>query len=774
MTSFSKQPTRGERVIGILMAGASWYFFFVYFSVNYLKMSLIGYVSYVAFLLILLVTSLVLRRSSSKYIGISLILPFSIVSFSKVFLSTFYKMGGTGDLFISIGLVALEIAPLIVFLRLIRKNWANYTVTFIFLGATVYGIMEEGIYFSNYTIYYISLALLVSSVIFLDKYHYSGAWNSFRNFFTFGTGKYIKYIQNFILATVIIFLSIGTYLLSPFNGSNSLNLYISYVITVLTLGSLLFFINLQSAEKLTGIVTFIVIAGVSIYGLQYVISLIPSYALGGGFEYRSILWLGLSIVLLYEPTFTLAKESSNIELDLSLVNMENRLRRRTSWIHGRYETIKHIADGGSANVYKYRVMRGKNNLITVNQEVIIKVPVLKCESCKNRMESIPDDNKCTNVNCRKNLDIDNFKAAIISLEAEMDALKHLDHPNIVKQIEHFKENGKEYLVEEFVPGETFASRFSGRPVNENEMVGIVRKILMTINYAHTHGFIHRDLNIGNIMLLTNDEIKIIDFGTAKFKMKKSEGGKGLPSSNALWGTDNWSPPESYYSRLIMGREPSPSYDIYSIGCIMFFMLLGKIPNELNSTTVSTIYPNRRHREDFVKELSKANITKHTFETILKATSFYPEDRYQSAFEMLCDIDRKSGKFLVTKYGYAYELPAIPGQDFNVTISVKYKNEDPFAGGSQIFSKIGNGLNIDIKRESDKRQSEVYLLTFEETRGSYQISTQSSHLYVAFYDLNNILKISQIKTGFNYKLERPMLFFLTTNSLYDVVFAYYLV
>ncbi len=151
---------------------------------------------------------------------------------------------------------------------------------------------------------------------------------------------------------------------------------------------------------------------------------------------------------------------------------------------------------------------------------------------------------------------------------EVNILNQLEHQSIVKMHASFEERGNLYLVMEYVEGETVEQyvRRRGKLV-ESEVVRILCEILSALGYAHQKGFVHRDIKPGNIMIRPNGNVCILDFGIAK-DMNRSSG--GLTVGQLTIGTDGYMSPEQAEGLSIDQRS-----DIYSLGCVLFYMLTGQ-------------------------------------------------------------------------------------------------------------------------------------------------------------------------------------------------------
>jgi len=157
---------------------------------------------------------------------------------------------------------------------------------------------------------------------------------------------------------------------------------------------------------------------------------------------------------------------------------------------------------------------------------------------------------------------------LVSLQSEIAIMRELDHPHIIKLMEVYNEPTNYYLVQELVGGGELFDRIVAKTVyNEKEARDLVRVLLSTLSYLHSHNVAHRDLKPENL-LLTSDrddaDIKIVDFGFAKHTR-----GNDLDS---VCGTPDYVAPE-----ILMRRHYGTKCDIWSTGVITYIILGGYAP-----------------------------------------------------------------------------------------------------------------------------------------------------------------------------------------------------
>src|SRR5437660_2529442 len=216
---------------------------------------------------------------------------------------------------------------------------------------------------------------------------------------------------------------------------------------------------------------------------------------------------------------------------------------------------------------------------------------------------------------------------------EIEVAAALDHPNIVRYIESGTNNGAVYLVTEFVEGSDAArlADAQGGRLPFRQAIDIVSQSLDALAYAHTRGYIHRDIKESNILIsgaAPNLVAKLTDFGLAKGFTQS--GMSGITMAGDMAGTFAYMPPE----QIRDFRNLKPTADIYAIGMTAYSLLSGDIALDLGpggdiAGTVRAIFegqiiPLRSRVPDIPERLA---------EVIERALVKDPANRWQSAAAM---------------------------------------------------------------------------------------------------------------------------------------------
>jgi serine/threonine-protein kinase len=155
-------------------------------------------------------------------------------------------------------------------------------------------------------------------------------------------------------------------------------------------------------------------------------------------------------------------------------------------------------------------------------------------------------------------------------EREARAAARIVHPAVTAVREAgYSDEGMPYLAMEYVPGPTLAALVATGPLAPGRALAILRQIAEGLAAAHAAGVIHRDLKPANVVVLQDDQVKILDFGQAKLI---GPGESSLSTLGSTFGTPEYLSPEQ-----IAGHPLGPATDLYSFGVLSFEVLTGRVP-----------------------------------------------------------------------------------------------------------------------------------------------------------------------------------------------------
>ena len=303
-------------------------------------------------------------------------------------------------------------------------------------------------------------------------------------------------------------------------------------------------------------------------------------------------------------------------------------------IDGRYEIREIIGVGGMAVVYK-----AYDNI----DDRIVAVKILKEEFLAN----------------------EEFRRRF---KNESKAIAVLSHPNIVKVFDVSFGDRLQYIVMEYVEGITLKEYIEQQQViNCKEVVHFTTQILRALQHAHDKGIVHRDIKPQNIILLQNGNIKVTDFGIARFSRSETR-----TMTESAIGSVHYVSPEQARGEATDGKT-----DIYSVGVLVYEMLTGQLPFQSdNAISVALMQVN----EDAIPPSTINEDVPTGLEQItMRAMQKNQKERYQTAAEMLLDIEEyKRNPAVVFDYSYFV--------DDNPTKFVTSEEVKTFSGFSSVHEE----------------------------------------------------------------------------------------
>jgi eukaryotic-like serine/threonine-protein kinase len=217
------------------------------------------------------------------------------------------------------------------------------------------------------------------------------------------------------------------------------------------------------------------------------------------------------------------------------------------------------------------------------------------------------------------------------------ALAKLSHPNIETIYEFDTQDGIDFLVMEYVPGNTLAERLGSGALPEKEVIALGMQIVAALEQAHERGIVHRDLKPRNIAITERGQAKVLDFGLAKLLPKINEltASDTLTDTQAGAGTLPYMPPEQ-----LQGESVDARADIYTIGAVLYEMATDRraFPEALPSRVINAIL----HHPPVPPRALNSRISPELERIILKCLDKDPARRFQSAKELLIDLSRLDG------------------------------------------------------------------------------------------------------------------------------------
>ena len=214
---------------------------------------------------------------------------------------------------------------------------------------------------------------------------------------------------------------------------------------------------------------------------------------------------------------------------------------------------------------------------------------------------------------------------------EARAANQINHEHIIDITDFGEtEDGIIYMVMEYLEGTTLEEEIEKGPLELRRALRIALQVALGLGRAHELGVVHRDIKPGNIHLsrrgMERDFVKILDFGVARI-----EHDARITGQNMIVGTPEYIAPEQ-----IRSAAPTPSSDLYSLGCVLFEMLTGKIPFE-GKTTVLLV----KHLNDAPPVPSQLNpaLPPEVDALVLRLLQKKPEQRHRDAYHLVQDVQR---------------------------------------------------------------------------------------------------------------------------------------
>lgn len=270
--------------------------------------------------------------------------------------------------------------------------------------------------------------------------------------------------------------------------------------------------------------------------------------------------------------------------------MDNYVGKR---LDGRYEVQEIIGVGGMSVVYK-----AYDNV----DDRIVAIKILKDEFLNN----------------------EEFKRRF---KNESKAIALLSHENIVRVYDVNFGEKLQYIVMEYIDGITLKEYINKQnSITWNDAVYFMTQILRAVQHAHDKGIVHRDIKPQNIILLPNGTLKVTDFGIARFSRSETK----TLTEQAI-GSVHYIAPEQ-----AKGEQTDERADIYSMGVVLYEMLAGKVPFDSENAVSVALMQVQAHAERLTE--INPNIPKGLEQICVHAMQKNPDDRYQSATEMLLDIE----------------------------------------------------------------------------------------------------------------------------------------
>jgi len=262
-------------------------------------------------------------------------------------------------------------------------------------------------------------------------------------------------------------------------------------------------------------------------------------------------------------------------------------------LSGRYRLEAKLGSGGMSTVYLARDQ-------TLDRQVAVKVMHREMSEQADQLERF---------------------------RQEARSVAKLSHPNVVSVIDAGEDGGHPYIVFEYVEGETLKQRINrDGALAPQEAIAYAIEIARGLSMAHARNMVHRDIKPQNILIDAEGRAKLTDFGISR-QLEQD----GMTATGRVLGTTDYVAPEQ-----AMGRKVDPRTDIYSLGVVLYEMLVGQVPFSADSQVGVAM----KHVNEELPDVQRRrpDVSAAVALVVERATTKDPGDRYQRIGEMIDDLE----------------------------------------------------------------------------------------------------------------------------------------
>jgi serine/threonine protein kinase len=210
---------------------------------------------------------------------------------------------------------------------------------------------------------------------------------------------------------------------------------------------------------------------------------------------------------------------------------------------------------------------------------------------------------------------------------EARAVAKLSHPNVVSVIDAGEDGGHPYIVFEYVKGETLKQRIARvGGLDTQEAIAYAIEVARGLSVAHSRNMVHRDIKPQNVLIDEEGRAKLTDFGISRQLEQE-----GVTATGRVLGTTDYVAPEQ-----AMGRDVDPRSDVYSLGVVLYEMLVGQVPFHADSQVGVAM----KHVNEELPDVQRRRpeVSAAVALVVERATAKNPAERYQAIGEMIGDLE----------------------------------------------------------------------------------------------------------------------------------------
>jgi len=215
----------------------------------------------------------------------------------------------------------------------------------------------------------------------------------------------------------------------------------------------------------------------------------------------------------------------------------------------------------------------------------------------------------------------NFEARF---QREARVVAKLEHPNIVPIYDYAEHEKRPYLVMKFIEGITLKARMDQGTLSSEEITKITDAVGSALEYAHKQGVLHRDIKPSNVLLATEGQVYLADFGLARI----AQSGESTLSSDMIMGTPQYISPEQAMGKSDLDQRT----DLYSFGVMLYEMVVGKVP--FNADTPFSIIHDHIFSPLPLPRTVNPNVSEAVERVLLKALAKERDDRFEDAAQLV--------------------------------------------------------------------------------------------------------------------------------------------